>query len=341
MINLSQYLYSKYQQVVDANNAAREYSQKGNFTEATHYINIALKHMGLQKPLIDDTYEIEVLRLFRYIYGFAGYVYGNAGYNDLSLQCYQNAWYLRFQVTTPFDNENCIKLYQFRSYSKEKTYAVDNLRQYQISLAPTQEQNDVVDCPAFAYKDYCLDYSQKYNKHLPMLEKSFKGVRISSFCTDSNRRKAVKNPLMWAHYADSHSGFCVEYSLDKSMFRINDPLRPCVSRMLKVDYKSPKKMPLDFSNTDTISIQNGFFCKSVDWSYEHEVRIVQYSPTEIGSYSIIPLRGDSRIKAIYFGIKCPKETIDEVKDALQGRNVKYYQMRINIKNIQTLTYNEI
>lgn len=195
-----------------------------------------------------------------------------------------------------------------------------------------------MDSPVFAWMDYCLDDNQKYNKHLPMLRKSLEGVRITSFCTDTTRRKAVKNTLMWAHYADSHKGFCVEYEIDNSIFKINDPSKLQVTRMLKIDYRSATNKRLDFSNkSQTLSMQEGFFCKSRDWFYEHEVRIVLYSPKEIKDYPTIPLRGKSRISAIYFGINCPKETIKKVKDALKSHNVKYYQMRIDIKNIHTLT----
>lgn len=66
-----------------------------------------------------------------------------------------------------------------------------------------------------------------------------------------------------------------------------------------------------------------------------------YSPKEEEDYPAIPLCGNSRISAIYFGVNCPKETIEKVKDALKGRRVKYYQMSIDIKNIHTLTYEEM
>lgn len=344
MIDLSPHLKQYYQQLVDANNAAYTYTNQGMFLEAIPYIENALKYMNLQKPsfLTDRKDKLEVLRLFRKIYGFAGYIYGNAGNDELSLLCYQKAWYLRFQVKTYFDEKSVVKLYQFRSYNKEKTYAIDNLQNYQISLTDPREQNDIVDSPVFAWMDHCLDENQKYNGHLPMLRKSLGGIKTTSFCTDTTRRKAVKNTLMWAHYADSHKGFCVEYEIDNSMFKINDPSKLRVARMLKVDYRSAANKPLDFSDKkQTLSMQEGFFCKSRDWFYEHEVRMALYSPKEEEDYPTIPLCGNSRISAIYFGVNCPKETIEKVKDALGCRNVKYYQMGIDVKNIHTLTYEEM
>lgn len=341
MTQLSSHLYQHFQPLAEANNKACFYAQQGRFTEAIPYIETALQYVTLQGPPIHEKEgdEKEILSMFRRICGFAGYIYGNAGNDELSLLCYQKAWYLRFQVKTPFDKKNIIKLYQFRSYSETKTYSVERLRNNQISLAPPEIQNDVVDCPAFTWMDYCLDEEQKYNRHLPMLRKALESIRISSFCTNTTRRKAVENTLMWAHYADSHTGFCVEYEMDNSMFRIDDYSTLKVARMLKVDYRSAAKHPLDFSmKKDTLSIQEGFFCKSRDWFYEHEVRMVLYSPKENVTYPVIPLSGKSRISAIYFGVNCHEETIQKVKDALNGRDVKYYKMCINTKSIQSLTY---
>lgn len=88
-------------------------------------------------------------------------------------------------------------------------------------------------------------------------------------------------------------------------------------------------------------MQNGFFCKSNDWAYENEVRIASYSPFDKEEYRTIPISGKSKIKAIYFGVRCSKETIEDVQIALNGLDVKYFQMYINVKNIHILEHNEL
>lgn len=138
MNQLSTHLYLRYRPLVEANNVACTYAKQGNFMEAIPHIEIALKYVTLQKPsfIKNKEDEKEILPVFRAVCGLAGYIlYGNVGNDELSLLCYQRAWYLRFQVKTFSDKNPIIKLYQFRGYSEEKTYAVKNLQNYQISLA--------------------------------------------------------------------------------------------------------------------------------------------------------------------------------------------------------------
>ncbi len=83
-----------------------------------------------------------------------------------------------------------------------------------------------------------------------------------------------QNELLWAHYADSHKGFCVEYDVEYlTKFYFN------ISHMIEVKYvDSPvnisilemfkKKLSVD----EILQIMNGI--KSLPWSYEKEFRIV-------------------------------------------------------------------
>lgn len=350
MIVISQILHEQYRTLVDANNKACEFVVDGRFLEAIPYIETALEYVNLQKPafITDKNDEVHLLRLFCYLYNFAGYVYGNAGNDELALLNYQKGWYLQWQIKTPFQKGRIATLYQFRRYNRFddfQKYSVDNLRKYQITLSDPRMQNDIVDCPIYAWLDYCLHDRNKYNKHLPILKKSIEGMRMASFCANTDKRMAVENTLMWSHYADSHKGFCIEYQIDESMFRRDDPTNLNVIRMLPIEYHDSKSKPLDFSDTGNmhngISMQNGFFCKSNDWAYENEVRIASYSPFDKEEYRTIPISGKSKIKAIYFGVRCPKETIEDVQSALKGRDVEYFQMYINVKNIHILKPNEL
>lgn len=350
MIEITQDLNAIYKPLVDANNRAYDLVVSGRFADAIPYIETALKYADLQKPAFinDKDMELQVLRLFRYLYHFAGYVYGNIGNEELALLNYQKGWYLYWQIKMPFPKGRFATLYQFRHYDRfddSQNFSVENLREYQITLSDPRIQNDIVDCPIYAWLDYCLDDRVKYNKHFPIFRKAVESIRMASFCANTTERNAVENSLMWSHYADSHKGFCIEYRLDESMFKKDDPINLNVIRMLPIEYRNPIAKPLDFSETgkmhNGISIQNGFFCKSKDWGYESEVRIVSYSPFNHDEYRIIPISGNSKIKAIYFGVRCPKETIEDVQSALNGHDVKYFQMYVDIKNIHILKYEEL
>lgn len=74
------------------------------------------------------------------------------------------------------------------------------------------------------------------------------------------------HPLMWAHYANSHKGFCIEYDVDRGNNR----------NLFEVNYTTKPEAP---------SIEELLFCphevigrilmrKSHEWSYEKEYRLI-------------------------------------------------------------------
>lgn len=96
------------------------------------------------------------------------------------------------------------------------------------------------------------------------------------------------------------------------------------------------------SNSDLVlNSKTAFFTKSSDWHYENEVRMVSYNPIDGDKYPPFILGKKSYVSAIYFGVNCPTETIDAVKNALSGQSVKYYRMEVNPENIYTLKETEL
>lgn len=134
---------------------------------------------------------------------------------------------------------------------------------------------------------------------------------LSKSCTDE---------LLWAHYANSHQGFCIEYDLDTLVkfgrsdyfnFDVKYSDHPPIldiNDMLKVD--------------DKVSfIQKLIGVKSKKWAYEKETRVVT---SESGSQNY-----DYRaVKSIYFGLRMAEEKIQEVMKRLSGRGIKYYQIHL-------------
>ncbi|MFA6808756.1 MAG: DUF2971 domain-containing protein [Eubacteriales bacterium] len=111
---------------------------------------------------------------------------------------------------------------------------------------------------------------------------------------------------MWAHYANNHQGFCVEYELDTSFYDLPDVM----CDIKKVDYSESRKSitayieeqlqfyedmkstyfaePSDLIKvkiTDAlIEAQNkNFFTKHLSWSYENEYRLI-YTAVSHGDF---------------------------------------------------------
>jgi len=75
------------------------------------------------------------------------------------------------------------------------------------------------------------------------------------------------SPLMWAHYASSHTGICLEFDTRKAPF--TEAFPPFTGGLLKVKYRST------YPAYDIVS--GGYpalFTKSEDWSYEAEWRLI-------------------------------------------------------------------
>lgn len=334
----SEHIAYTWENFVGDNNTARLLSQQGKFSESKPYIDRAIRFIaGLISFNISFSYF--TAKDYAKVFGMAGFIYGELGDDDAALCFYQHYQFLKTQLKHSFQDRTHVKLFQFRS---NKPHTIENLEKNRITLASPREQNDIVDSPIFAWLDFILGQNERYTKHLDSLKRSFDGYKIASFCQDNKDKKAIENTLMWAHYADSHRGFCIEYHIDSSDFRRDSKSKLFAARLFEVDYLPEENNVLAMTDSNTVlNSKTAFFTKSHDWNYENEVRMVSYSPVNSEKYPPFELGPKSRISAIYFGVNCPDETILAVRNALTGRDVKYFKMEINPNNIYTLKEKEI
>ncbi len=155
-------------------------------------------------------------------------------------------------------------------------------------------------------------------------------TKVACFCEND------RSPLMWAHYANSHQGVCLEFHLNKSD-RDNDLIWG------KVEYVGPnmkKKIrpELNFvnlwkhyfatqdvfvnSNANIRRVTNAFvLSKSEDWAYEKEWRIFQtWKPA---GYFTVPRY---RLGAVILGLRTPSDVEAKLKMAL-GNTVLFKRMK--------------
>lgn len=138
--------------------------------------------------------------------------------------------------------------------------------------------------------------------------------------------------LLWAHYADSHNGFCIEYELDELV-----TFNGAANYSIPVKYlNSPPHIELsditDVKNSNEILLQKILATKSLRWEYEKELRVLTSLP---GKHTY-----DYRaVKAIYFGMRMDPEKQKEIMGHLAGRGIRYY----NIKMLDdyTLSHDEV
>jgi hypothetical protein len=117
---------------------------------------------------------------------------------------------------------------------------------------------------------------------------------------------AENQPLMWAHYADSHSGV---------MFEFEEPLGDINFCGLNVTYVDQRPLvdPTAFLAGND-EIKKAIFTKSVDWTYEKEVRMVEYRrPPGPRSFSA------AYLKSITLGLRISAADRQSIIDAVGRR----------------------
>lgn len=136
--------------------------------------------------------------------------------------------------------------------------------------------------------------------------------------------KTATDELLWAHYANSHQGFCLEFDLRQLLsYKLEN------EEVLDVEYvSSPPIISIsEFSASGSASqslLKKLTATKSLRWSYEEEIRICVGEPG-LREYDFRAL------KAIYFGVRCRSRWIRLAMRLLRGRGLSYYQMQL-VKN---------
>lgn len=204
-------------------------------------------------------------------------------------------------------------IFQYRSFD-DAGYKVESLKKNYVWLSMPKDFNDPYDCAGCFDMEKTLenllrekqqngDISKILSRHKNLsnttqeiLENSRaklknalqKKVKISCFSETYN------NILMWSHYAQNHTGFCIEYNIS------NLELTNSFKKQLFPVFYTPK--PIDMSKA-ILSKQKEIFeniliiNKSEDWKYEREWRYITSS--EDDSKFIMPVKP----KAIYLGTK--------------------------------------
>jgi hypothetical protein len=124
------------------------------------------------------------------------------------------------------------------------------------------------------------------------------------------------NLLMWAHYAESHKGMCLEF----------DPKYLPFFKAFNVEYElniPALKSDLFFEREENSEfIQKLLSFKSIDWKDEEEMRILHQENNKSYYYPI------QSLKAIYFGLKTNSSDIEMICSIIKSKtqDVKFYRM---------------
>jgi Protein of unknown function (DUF2971) len=115
--------------------------------------------------------------------------------------------------------------------------------------------------------------------------------------------------LMWAHYADSHKGFCIEYSRTSNNI-LGKQAEPVIYQD-EIPSLSIQNVTGSGNGIDKL-----WLTKSAHWSYEKEWRVIN---TEGGKVFQFPCE----IKSIILGLKMNEQNRYTIRRILTNRNVVF------------------
>lgn len=169
-------------------------------------------------------------------------------------------------------------------------------------------------------KSFTLIFESRIKKNLHKVHKALdnvisKGKEIGIYSLS----KTYNDELLWAHYANSHKGFCIEYDLE--LLLETYPIDKVYSFSVKYSKYPPEVELTDISDIDSMSIIKKLAGnKSERWKYEEEYRIVlDKSGKHPYNYNAF--------KGIYFGLRMDDSQKNEIMNRLKGRGIKYFQMK--------------
>lgn len=217
-------------------------------------------------------------------------------------------------------------VYKYRG-AGEKAFkrAIDGLKYNYFWASSPQDLNDpceaITDKRTFKkqYRAISRFLGFRENWHMEHLDENADEVlSLADKMGILSLSKTYLNELLWAHYADGHRGFCIEYNLE--YLDLTDGGNGVFSLPVTYSSKPPKISFLDVirKGQNGIIHKNGFY-KPLCWKYEEEHRVIT---NKIGENYYDP----RAVKSIYFGLLISDEHKSLIRESLKGRDIKFYQI---------------
>jgi len=161
-------------------------------------------------------------------------------------------------------------------------------------------------------------------RYIGVITESIENENIKKLFKVSSFSESNSSLLMWGHYANKHTGFCIEYNIKSLSIEhpLTKSLYPVVYSKELVDmteyYLHKTKNPnLDYLLPVMIK-------KSLEWEYEKEWRLLIVDNTEIGIEFPMP-----RPKAIYLGSKFNPDNLKEIYTYCSDNKIDLYRMKLD------------
>jgi hypothetical protein len=159
---------------------------------------------------------------------------------------------------------------------------------------------------------------------------------IPPYLTTCFSKSPVVTP-MWAHYGDNHKGFVIGFDVSELQEVYEDLLvreityrdRPSETLVSFAQMAAQRKKPRDAMALRNAVIFEGYFSKYREWSYEQEVRAVNFEDyvEDVGGYKILYVP-EPCVAAVISGAKASAELKRVLEETANGLGADYYSGKI-------------
>lgn len=164
----------------------------------------------------------------------------------------------------------------------------------------------------------------KEKAYIPQFRKFLSGMTVSCFSASG-----WDNQLMWAHYANSYSGICIEYdfsTVDASIGFVYPveytQKRPTITlRDMGFSISEDKKIKQENEKIDTRKIISYLLKKNKCWEYEKEWRIINIGEENTPRFIDMP-----KIKSITLGLNMHAVSKHLLIDICRDKKIVCYQL---------------
>ncbi|CAH6972588.1 conserved hypothetical protein [Vibrio chagasii] len=219
-------------------------------------------------------------------------------------------------------------LYKYMSFKA----AISVIENSSLGFSCLEDLNDPFECTAFGFEEGSDSFVTA-----SMATNACKNRFSRNYGVLSLTRQPL-NPLMWAHYGDEHQGVVIGFDAKLAGFTDEDTcVIPCQYGEIVYSATKPHKNLPTLSSEELMSIGNGikfnsdsfnlvkraFLYKSIEWSYEEEVRVVKDISALPFSYHFGKGRSNAWSKISVAGrpLYCLDMPENAIKEIYLGRHV--------------------
>ncbi|MCD0502770.1 DUF2971 domain-containing protein [Bordetella petrii] len=200
-----------------------------------------------------------------------------------------------------------MRLYYMTSLATLERYILPDMR---IRISTFDRVNDPFELLSPAQKD------RRFRRHFSALYEYWVGS--FGFISLSQR---WKSPLMWAHYAERHTGVCLGIDV------ATETVKQVSYKPKRLDYILDK-LPLEVA-TDEDVIRTVATTKYEEWKYEQEWRYLTRlnGKGDENGYHYIPFNPAFELREIILGARCQRD-LDEVRKLVVGNTEEIKIMKV-------------